>query len=149
MPRNDEITVYVHMMTSSDGNIFRVTGPLCTPVTGEFPSQRPVTRSFDVFFDLRLNKLLSKQLWGWWFETPSRPLWRHCNELCLYRQYYRFMLGILKTSNPALLFLCDEKPRVTGGFPSQMASNVENVSFFDGIVGTQSLKARKVVMTCC
>ena len=44
-------------------------------VTGEFPSQRPVTRSFDVFFDLRLHKRLSKQLWCWWFETPSRLLW--------------------------------------------------------------------------
>ena len=51
-----------------------------SPVTGEFPSQRPVTRSFDVFFDLRLNKLLSKQSQGWWFETPSNSLWRHCNE---------------------------------------------------------------------
>ena len=49
-----------------------------SPVTGEFPAQRPVTRSFDVFFDLRLNKRLSKQ---WWFETPSRSLWRHCNEM--------------------------------------------------------------------
>ena len=48
-------------------------------VTGEFPTQRPVTRSFDVFFDLRLNKRLSKQWWDWWFETPSRSLWRHCN----------------------------------------------------------------------
>ena len=51
-------------------------------VTGEFPSQRPVTRSFDVSFDLRLNKRLSKKSWGWWFETPSRPLWRHCNRNC-------------------------------------------------------------------
>ena len=50
-----------------------------SPVPGEFPAQRPVTRSFDVFFDLRLNKRLSKQPWGWWFETLSRPLWRHCN----------------------------------------------------------------------
>ena len=50
-----------------------------SPVPGEFPTQRPVTRNFDVFFDLRLNKLLSKQLWGWWFETLSRPLWRHRN----------------------------------------------------------------------
>ena len=50
-----------------------------SPVTGEFAAQRPVTRSFDVFFDLRLNKRLSKQSWGWWFETLSRPLWRHCN----------------------------------------------------------------------
>ena len=51
-----------------------------SPVTGEFPSQRPVTRSFDVFFDLRLNKRLSKQSRSWWFETLSLPLWRHCNE---------------------------------------------------------------------
>ena len=29
-----------------------------SPVSGEFPTQRPVTRSFDVFFDLRLNKRL-------------------------------------------------------------------------------------------
>ena len=50
-----------------------------SPVS-EFPAQRPVTRSFDVLFDLRLNKRLSKQSWGLWFETLSRPLWRHCNE---------------------------------------------------------------------
>ena len=48
-------------------------------VTGEFPAQRPVTRSFDVFFDLQLNERLSKQSWGWWFEMPSRPLWCHSN----------------------------------------------------------------------
>ena len=61
------------MMTSSNGNIFRVTGPLCGEFTGpgEFPAQRPVTRSFDVFVDLRLNKRLSKQPRGWWFKTPS------------------------------------------------------------------------------
>ena len=35
-----------------------------SPVTGEIPGQRPVTRSFDVFFDLRLNKRLSKQSWA-------------------------------------------------------------------------------------
>ena len=51
-----------------------------SPATGEFPTQRPATRSFDVFFDLRLNKRLSKQSWGWWFETPSRPLCCQCNE---------------------------------------------------------------------
>ena len=51
-----------------------------SPVTGEFPAQGPVTRNFDVFFDLRLNKRLSKQSGGWWFEMPSRSLWRHCNE---------------------------------------------------------------------
>ena len=46
-------------------------------VTGEFPAQGPVPRSFDVFFDLRLNKRLIKWSWGRWFETPYRPLWRH------------------------------------------------------------------------
>ena len=51
----------------------------CYVFTGEFPSQRPVTRRFDVFFDLRLDKHLRKQSRGWWFETPSRSLWRHCN----------------------------------------------------------------------
>ena len=50
-----------------------------SPVHGEFPAQRPVTRNFDVFFDLRLNKRLSKQSWGWWFETLSSSLWRHRN----------------------------------------------------------------------
>ena len=71
------------MMTSSNGNIFRVTGLLCGEFTGpgEFPAQRPVTRSFDVFFALRLNKWLSKQPRGWWIETPSWSLWRHRNDI--------------------------------------------------------------------
>ena len=69
------------MMTSWNGNIFHVTG-LCggnSPVTGEFPAKKPVMRSFDVFFDLRLYKWLSKQWRGWWFKAPSCPLWRHYN----------------------------------------------------------------------
>ena len=71
-----------NMMTSKM-EAFSALLALCawnSAVTGEFPTQRPVTRSFDVFFDLRLNKRLSKQSWGWWFKTPSRSLWRHCNE---------------------------------------------------------------------
>ena len=73
-----------NMMTSSNETIFRVTGPLCGEFTGpgDFPAQRAATRSFDVFFDLRLNKRLSKQSWGWWFETLSGPLWRHCDVSC-------------------------------------------------------------------
>ena len=50
-----------------------------SPIPGEFPAQRPVTRSFDVFFDLRLNKQLSKEPWGWWFEKPPCLLRHHCN----------------------------------------------------------------------
>ena len=80
-------------MTSSDGNIFRGTGPLCGEFTGpgEFPTQRPVTRSFDVFFDLRPNKRLSKQWPGWWFETLSRSFWRHRNVALL--QYRRMRVS--------------------------------------------------------
>ena len=73
--------------------IFRVTG-LCagnSPVTGKFTTLRPVTRSFDGLLDPRLNKRLSKKWQGWWFETPSHPLWRHCNIL-LGSLYFFIML---------------------------------------------------------
>ena len=53
---------------------------MASPVTDEFPSQMPVMGSFDVFFDLRLNKRLSKQSWRQWFETRLCSLWRHCNQ---------------------------------------------------------------------
>ena len=62
------------------------------------PHKRPVTRSFDVFFDLRLNKRLSKQPWGWWFETPSWSLWRQCNTLqmaaWIFLYHYKFQLAL-------------------------------------------------------
>ena len=73
------ITWWRHQMET-----FSVSLAICagnSPVPGEFPAQRPVTRSFDVFFDLRLNKRLSKQPWGWWFETPAWSLWRHRNNI--------------------------------------------------------------------
>ena len=58
-----------------------VTGHLCGEFTGHrwIPCTKASDGSFDVFFDLLLNKRLSKQWWGWWFEMPSCPLWRHCN----------------------------------------------------------------------
>ena len=61
-----------------------------SPVTSEFPSQRPLTRSFDVFFHLSMNKRLSKQLWGWWFEMASHSLWRHRN-VCVQVQSMNMM----------------------------------------------------------
>ena len=67
------------MMTPSNGSISLLL-VLCEgdpPITGGFPSQWPVTRSFDVFFDLRLNKRLSKQSRRWRFETPLRSSCRH------------------------------------------------------------------------
>ena len=80
------------MMTSSNGNIKAPRHwPLWSfvelverhwPVNS--PHKWPVTRSFDVFFDLRLNKRLGKQSWRWWFETLFHPLWRHRNDACWY-----------------------------------------------------------------
>ena len=69
-----------HTMTSSNGNIFRVTGHLCGEFTGDW--WIPHTKASDAglwCFDLRLNKRLSKQLLGRLFETPSCSIWRHCN----------------------------------------------------------------------
>ena len=63
--------------------------PFVRGIHGEFPAQRPVTRSFNVFFDLLLNKRLSKQSWGGWLETLSRQLWCHCNDLLSYRYTVR------------------------------------------------------------
>ena len=87
------VTLGIGMMTSSNGNIFWHDDVIKwkhfprywpfyegnSPVTGEIPSQSPVTQSFDVFFDLRLNKWLSKQSKHRWFEMPPRSLWHHCN----------------------------------------------------------------------
>ena len=69
-----------------------------SPVPGEFPAQRPVTRSFHVFFDLRLNKPWSKQSWDWWFETLLCPLWRHCNVCFSSRQ--RWSVGCHRCTIP-------------------------------------------------
>ena len=80
------VCIFVHaqplslvMMTSSNSNIFRVTGLLWGESTGHrwIPLTKAVTRSFDVFFNLRLNKRLSKQSRRRWFETPWHSLWRH------------------------------------------------------------------------
>ena len=72
-----------HMMTSSNENIFRVTGPLCGEFTGHqwIPHTKVSDTELWFFFDLPLNKGLSKLSWDWWFEMPSHSLWCHCNEI--------------------------------------------------------------------
>ena len=82
-------------------------------VPGEFPTQRPVTLSFDVFFDLHLNKRLSKQSWGWCFEMPSCPLWCHLNgqSLTLHLIYMSiYMRPILECLNITITtsFYCNK-----------------------------------------
>ena len=81
----------------------------CSFVTGEFPSQRPVTQSLDIFFDLRLNKQLSKQSMHRWFETSSKSLWRHCN-------VFHWVWGIPR--NPAVIPLDLQFHGIPWYFPS-------------------------------
>ena len=129
-------------------------------VPGEFPAQRPVTRNFDVSFDLSLNKRLSEQSWGWWSETPSSSLWRHSNALididlsgdgsCKCTVMQRRRLGVNRDWGGGLVLgeSCKHddvmtwwkrfplhqplcgEPPVTDGFPSQMASNADIWCFF-------------------
>ena len=114
-----------------------------------------MTRSFDVFLDLRLNKRLSKPSRHRWFETPSLSLWRHCKvwehitglgaEHCLSKwslqwrhnhQPYDWFPNRLfrhrskKTSKLRVIGLCAGNAPVTGEFPSQMASDAEKVSIW-------------------
>ena len=88
------IPFYLTMMTSSNGMFFRVTGPLC----GEFTGHRWITLTkasdaeFDVFFDMRLNKQLSKQSGRRWFETPLRSLWHRCSVYIIYTAAFAITL---------------------------------------------------------
>ena len=89
------------MLTSSNGNIFRVTGPLC----GEFTGHRwvPLTKASDAelwcFFICTLNERLSKKNWGWLFRSQSHSLWRHCNEICTRLSYpLIYCLSLLVTN---------------------------------------------------
>ena len=103
-----------YMMTSSNGNIFALLA-ICvgnSPVPGEFPTQRPVMQSCDVFFDLRLNKRLSKQSWGWWFETLLCPLWHQCNDLykcCIVQRGHH---ASSLSSARAMIVLIDHKKHI-------------------------------------
>ena len=93
-------------------------------VTGEFPSQRPVTRSFDVSL---IYKRLSIQSWGWWFETPWHSLLRYRN---VTGPFWGACSGNQqrKPQSFTSLVLFQGNPSVTDGLPSQRASNAENVS---------------------
>ena len=88
-----------------------------SPVTGEFPAQRPVTWSFDVFFDLRLNKWFSKQSWGWWFETSSHSLWCHCNEKTVFN-VFRSPLSSFCAEKPTYPWHCWQKPEMKTDVPT-------------------------------
>ena len=120
-----------------------------SPVTGEFPAQRPVTRSFDVFFDLRLNKRLSKQSWGWWFETPSRSLWRHCNALSC-RTQYGVILNKFHASHVSLIIICSNITLYTEddyhcGHMDEIFVNAKDVVSFYNSDGFCYLRQKSIV----
>ena len=108
------------MMTSSNGDICAGN----SPVPGEFPTQRPVTRSFDVFFDLRPNKRLSKQSWGWWFEMLSHPLRRHRNAIFCGRHKFPW-LDHWRTS-----WLVSSYPKSLTKSPEQLAPRITSSNFY-------------------
>ena len=111
-----------------------------SPVIGEFTAQRPVTQNFDVFFDPWLNKRLSKQLRGWWFETPSRSLWRHSKMLptnCL-RLFQLLMSEMFVYAVTCLLFAmaqvsCGYHDVLKILFAAHIMSPTSHVSFITNI----------------
>ena len=103
-----------------------------SPVPGEFPAQRPVTQSFDVFFDLRLNR-------RWVNNGEAGDLRCHCTHYDIIVMVSEVFLngesiaGDQQDHNDIITWkyfthywpLCEGNPPVTGGFPSQRVSNVE------------------------
>ena len=101
------------MMMSPNGNILCITGPLCREFTGDrwiprtvqlvkgeigakvnFPHKGQWRGSLMSSLICALNKWLSKQWWGWWFETPSCSLWRHCNVVRIPIKLYSYKMVI-------------------------------------------------------
>ena len=89
--------VVCNMMTSSTGNIFSVSGPLWIRRSLVNSLTKASAQSFDVSYDLRLNKRLSKLSSGWWFEMPLCSSLRHCNEV--YHIYFGVVLQDLQLVN--------------------------------------------------
>ena len=108
-------------MTSSNGNIFRVTGPLC----GEFPSQRPVTRGFDV-------SLICALINGWVNNRAAGDLRRHRAHYDVAVMHYiispvSLLIGKVIISQPiTVIKACVTGPFVIIGFPSQGLGNGGN-----------------------
>ena len=93
-----------------------------SPVTGKFPWQRLMTRSFHIFLDMCLDKRLNKRWGRWWFDSPSRSLWRHCNVLVSWRGISRILILHMKRCIPlfskSLKITFFEMPMSSIGWPS-------------------------------
>ena len=121
-------------MTSSNGNILCVTGPLWIDWSPLESPHKGQWRRALIFLNIRLSKQSRSRL----FKTPSPSLWRHCNAemsiktspfTCLYSGVCSCWYQMTHPSF-ALLALCEGNPPVTGGFSSQRASNSERISMW-------------------
>ena len=131
--------LFRNMMTSSNGNIFRVTGHLCGELTGHrwIPRTKASDAGLYVFFDLHPNKRLSKQPWGWWFETPSRPLWRHCNDYS-FSGFYRNLISIQRKYDPYTCIWFH-----TDGWTTKYQSDIANTCITGIILGMGSANEKR------
>ena len=131
-----------------------------SPVTGEFPAQRPVTRSFDVFFDLHLNKRLSKQSWGWWFVMPSRSLWSLCNDWLLSIWHVLFFMQCLhyhsdsKADHVVILYIISShdntSPNINSRWHGTRYSTKGNLLWYSiHMTGSQFVTGLSVTATLC
>ena len=102
-------TAVLSTMTSSNVNIFRFTGLFVwrihrSPRNSLHKAQWRGPLMFSLI--CALNKRLSKQSWGWWFETPSRPLWRHCNRwIWRYSYQTNYACESWQVGNPSISML--------------------------------------------
>ena len=116
-------SLWRHQMETFSGLLAICTGN--SPGTGEFPAQRPVTRSFGVFFDLRLNKRLNNYWRGWWFETQSRSLWRHHNVMM---GWYRLFLHDRPWISPWIKSISNELDITCHVFASQLSGHCDVIA---------------------
>ena len=123
--KSQDLKTFYHIRIDSAGwrhqmEAFLALLDLCegnSPVTSEFPSQRPVTRNFDIFFDLRQNKLLSKPSTRRWFETPLRSLWRHCYGIIVIKFHAHFGDNPLATFKSYSLWFLLSRDSPSPSFP--------------------------------
>ena len=108
-------TWWRHRMETFSALLARCAGN--SPITGEFPSERPVMRSFDVLFSLRLNKRLSKQSRRRWFETHGF----HYDVIVMFPQTAKSQVTIL--TPPHRLGRSDFSQRPSGSL-SKMADSL-------------------------
>ena len=106
-----------------------------SPATDEFPSQRPVTWSFDVFFDLHLNKCLSKQSWG--FDLRCHCAYFDVIVMMSHCQIYYFVMAACSRMQFLLIFLQSLEWFSSMGWPF-LKSSERQISTFNTLKWIQN-----------